>query len=143
MVMAVGGILAPQIVRGLLLHFSHQTSIIAFGALISSGLLGSALFFPVAKNTDQVEAETNLKPCGDSTESKWKQNPIVKVFMLINWSLLKNGHFLLTILGSSYTFNALLSFYLYLPLHAKANNLILNQKSALLSIVAGIDLLTR
>ena len=51
-------------------------------------------------------------------ESKWKQNAIVKMFTLINWSLLKQPHFLLTAIGSSYSFNALFTFYLYLPLFA-------------------------
>jgi hypothetical protein len=42
------------------------------------------------------------------------------MFSLIQWSLLKSLYFLLTALGSSYSFNALLNFYLLLPLHAES-----------------------
>ena len=40
------------------------------------------------------------------------------MFTLIKWKLLKSPHFLLTALGSSYSFNAPLNFYLLLPLYA-------------------------
>jgi hypothetical protein len=51
-------------------------------------------------------------------KKSWKENPIVLMFTLTKWSLLKSPHFLLTALGSSYSFNAILNFYLLLPLHA-------------------------
>ena len=50
--------------------------------------------------------------------SKWKKNPIVKMFLLTKWSLVKDPHFILTVLGSAYSFNALLTFLFYLPLYA-------------------------
>ena len=65
-------------------------------------------------------------------QPKWKQrilqNSIVKMFILINWNLLKNGRFILTALGSSYSFNALLSFYLYLPLFADSKQCSIGEK---------------
>ena len=72
---------------------------------------------------------TNNKPTEDhnfqppepeeqQNNSKWKQNPIVKMFILTKWSLVKDPHFILTVLGSAYSFNALLTFLFYLPLYA-------------------------
>ena len=59
-----------------------------------------------------------------------KRNPIIQMFTLIQWSLLKNPHFLLTALGSSYSFNALLNFYLLLPLHAELKGCSVDDKEA-------------
>ena len=50
------------------------------------------------------------------------------MFTLIQWSLLKNPHFLLTTLGSSYSFNALLNFYLLLPLYAESKGCSVDDK---------------
>ena len=78
-----------------------------------------------AKNTNNIISENSVDHQQINNnhskiiqQSKWKQNPIVKMFTLINWSLLKQPHFLLTAIGSSYSFNALFTFYLYLPLFA-------------------------
>jgi hypothetical protein len=51
------------------------------------------------------------------------------MFTLIQWSLLKNPYFLLTTLGSSYSFNALLNFYLLLPLHAQSKGCSVDDKA--------------
>ena len=141
MIMALSGILAPQVVKGLLNSFSDQVSINIVGAILFSGLLGSAFFYPA-----KVEEDSNKKPEGSNeahetminngnanqNESKkqsiWKKNPIVKMFLLINWKLLKSPHFILTALGSSYSFNALLSFYVFLPLFAESYNYTITQK---------------
>ena len=141
MIMALSGILAPQVVKGLLNSFSDQVSINIVGAILFSGLLGSAFFYPV-----KVEEDSNTKTEGpneahetminngnaNQNESKkqsiWKKNPIVKMFLLINWKLLKSPHFILTALGSSYSFNALLSFYVFLPLFAESYNYTITQK---------------
>ena len=50
------------------------------------------------------------------------------MFTLIQWSLLKNPHFLLTTLGSSYSFNALLNFYLLLPQYAESKGCSVDDK---------------
>ena len=180
MIMALSGILAPQVVKGLLSSFSDQVSINIVGAILFSGLLGSAFFYPAkveedsnTKTEGSNEAHETMINNGDANtnESKkqsiWKKNPIVKMFLLINWKLLKSPHFILTALGSSYSFNALLSFYVFLPLFAESYNYTITQKvsqssfffkkkfesyfcnhqptfqSTLLSIIAGIDLVTR
>ena len=41
MVMAIGGIVAPQIVNALLTQLSHHVSIMVFGGLILCGLIGN------------------------------------------------------------------------------------------------------
>ena len=141
MIMALSGILAPQVVKGLLNSFSDQVSINIVGAILFSGLLGSAFFYPA-----KVEEDSNKKPEGSNeahetminngnanqNESKkqsiWKRNPIIKMFLLINWKLLKSPHFILTALGSSYSFNALLSFYVFLPLFAESYHYTITQK---------------
>ena len=46
---------------------------------------------------------------GNDAAWNWRQNPVVKMFTLIKWSLLKDGHFILLTLGSSYTFNAIVT----------------------------------
>jgi len=170
MIMAIGGIVAPQIVCGLLSHVSHKASIQIFGCLILVSLIGSSLFFPMEQNkkyhlaaSEEEEGKsTNNKPTEDhnfqppepeeqhQNNSKWKKNPIVKMFLLTKWSLVKDPHFILTVLGSAYSFNALLTFLFYLPLYATSIGLSLEgeessscQKSNLLSIVAGIDAFTR
>ena len=180
MIMALSGILAPQVVKGLLSSFSDQVSINIVGAILFSGLLGSAFFYPAkvkedsnTKTEGSNEAHETMINNGNANQneskkqSMWKKNPIVKMFLLINWKLLKSPHFILTALGSSYSFNALLSFYVFLPLFAESYNYTITQKvsqssfffkkkfesyfcnhqptfqSTLLSIIAGIDLVTR
>ena len=141
MIMALSGILAPQVVKGLLSSFSDQVSINIVGAILFSGLLGSAFFYPAkveedsnTKTEGSNEAHETMINNGDANtnESKkqsiWKKNPIVKMFLLINWKLLKSPHFILTALGSSYSFNALLSFYVFLPLFAESYNYTITQK---------------
>ena len=180
MIMALSGILAPQVVKGLLSSFSDQVSINIVGAILFSGLLGSAFFYPAkvkedsnTKTEGSNEAHETMINNGNANQNEskkqsiWKKNPIVKMFLLINWKLLKSPHFILTALGSSYSFNALLSFYVFLPLFAESYNYTITQKvsqssfffkkkfesyfcnhqptfqSTLLSIIAGIDLVTR
>ena len=76
------------------------------------------------KSTNNKPTEDhNFQPPEQSEQqqqnnSKWKQNPIVKMFILTKWSLVKDPHFILTVLGSAYSFNALLTFLFYLPLYA-------------------------
>lgn len=120
MVMAIGGIVCPQLVRGLLIHFSTKVSIGIFASIVLIGLLGSATFKkakPIVLNEEEAASALDNQ-----------QNPIVKMFYMIEWNLIKDPHFILTVLGSSYSFNALFSFFLYLPLHATAIGLSLNQK---------------
>jgi hypothetical protein len=62
----------------------------------------------------------------------WKhyicQSPYIQIFTRIKWSLLKDPLFLITALGSAYSFNALLNFYLLLPLHANSYNFTVDEK---------------
>lgn len=137
MVMAIAGIAAPQLAYALLNSFSHQVSIIIVGVIILSGLAGSAFFYQPPSASAIVETSKEIsengehhlnKPFVTTKESRWKENPIVKMFTLINWNLLKRPHFILTVLGSSYSFNALLSFFLYLPLYAESIHCTIDQK---------------
>ena len=141
MIMALSGILAPQVVKGLLSSFSDQVSINIVGAILFSGLLGSAFFYPAkvkedsnTKTEGSNEAHETMINNGNANQNEskkqsiWKKNPIVKMFLLINWKLLKSPHFILTALGSSYSFNALLSFYVFLPLFAESYNYTITQK---------------
>ena len=148
MVMAISGMVNLHMVKGFLSRFNVETSIQLYGGFIILGLLGSAFFYEPAineefkkksnhnnaeegmdennttkNNTNIIISENSVINTVEQTkpkkvQSKWKQNPIVKMFTLINWSLLKQPHFLLTAIGSSYSFNALFTFYLYLPLFA-------------------------
>lgn len=95
-----------------------------------------------------------------------QKNPFVQIFTRIRWSLLKDPLFVVTALGSAYSFNALINFYLLLPLHADLYNCTIDEKVRLkitlidqqgdvsilyfyylqatfLSIVSGVDLFTR
>lgn len=144
MIMALSGILAPQVVKGLLNNFSDQVSINIVGGILFTGLLGSAFFYPAkieddsnTKTEGSNEAHETMLKNGNANQneskkqSMWKKNPIVKMFLLINWKLLKSPHFVLTALGSSYSFNALLSFYVFLPLFAESYNYTISQKVSL------------
>ncbi len=187
MMMALSGIVSPQIVRGLLNGLTDEVSILVYGGIILSGLVGSLLLFPhdthedvttAAEGVDEVDVahprfnreqhslrlEKQLSGHGphgnlqngrvskarDSLDegtqtllakqnnlnaqeakddkSSWKHNSLVRMFTLIKWSLLKSPYFLVTVLGSSYSFNALLSFFLYLPLHAESIGCSTSQK---------------
>jgi MFS family permease len=164
MVMAVAGIVSPQIVQLLSRAFTYNVSILIYAVQFLVGLIGSALFFPVdnikvvtapqedAGGVDEVDAvhsrfdqsrhsqkvkrelqasvetadttgkpliKSNDDPAGKSGRG-WRRNPCVLMFTLINWSLAKRPHFILTVLGSSYSFNALMSFFLFLPLYAES-----------------------
>ena len=147
MIMAIGGIVAPQIVCGLLTQVSQKTCIQIYGCLILVSLIGSALFFPMENNQKYHPAASEeggsyaggKENAGDHNlqadkpeleKSKWKQNPIVKMFILIKWSLIKDPHFILTILGSAYSFNALITFLFYLPLYGTSIGLSLDQGSS-------------
>ena len=44
------------------------------------------------------------------------QSPIVQMFTLIQWSLMKQPYYVITMIGSSYSFTALLNYFLLLPL---------------------------
>ena len=103
-------------------------------------MVGSALFFPVEENQKYHlaanEEGKSVKPIEEESEksekneenSKWKKNPIVKMFILTKWSLVKDPHFILTVLGSAYSFNALLTFLFYLPLYASTIDLSLENE---------------
>lgn len=167
MIMAISGIISPQIVNGLLHKFSAKNTVIIYGCIMLLGLGGAFLFTPVAEaapsDSDEVDAvhsrfnhskhsqrvKHQLSCNGTATEDKkrtinrLKNNPLVQMFTLIKWSLLKSPRFLLTVLGSSYSFNCLLTFYLFLPLYADSRGCTTDQKSVLLSVVSGIDLVTR
>ena len=45
MIMALSGILAPQVVKGLLNNFCNENSIRIVGVIIYSGFLGSIFFY--------------------------------------------------------------------------------------------------
>ena len=117
--------------------FSKKESIQIFGCLILVSLFGSALFFPVEEKQKYHlaanEEGKSVKPSEEESEkneenSKWKKNPIVKMFILTKWSLVKDPHFILTVLGSAYSFNALLTFLFYLPLYASTIDLSLENE---------------
>ena len=80
------------------------------------------------QNFDEEGIDLEKPMMAKRIQPKWKENSIVKMFILINWNLLKNRRFILTALGSSYSFNALLSFYLYLPLFADSKQCSIDQK---------------
>ena len=112
-------------------------SIQIFGCFILVSLFGSALFFPVKEKQKYHlaanEEGKSVKPSEEESEkneenSKWKKNPIVKMFILTKWSLVKDPHFILTVLGSAYSFNALLTFLFYLPLYASTIDLSLENE---------------
>ena len=105
--------------------------------MILVSLFGSALFFPVEEKQKYHlaanEEGKSVKPIEEESEknkenSKWKKNPIVKMFILTKWSLVKDPHFILTVLGSAYSFNALLTFLFYLPLYASTLDLSLENE---------------
>ncbi len=89
-------------------------------------LLHNVLFSVIPVHKDDADAKT-LTHKKDGKKS-WKENPIVLMFTLTKWKLLKSPHFLLTALGSSYSFNALINFYLLLPLHAGSKGLSVEDK---------------
>ena len=72
-----------------------------------------------------------------------RKNPVVQMFTLIQWSLMRRPYFLITMIGSSYSFTALLNYFLLLPLLCKEVGLSENQTSILLSATNTSDVLFR
>ncbi len=151
MIMALSGIVCPQIVRGLLSSLSAKVSILIYAGILFSGLLGSFCFSSAPHDLEDEDLEEAKAAVHDvdavhppfdrdqhsdhgdksvepKTTSGWRKNPIVQMFTLINWSLLKRPYFLVTVLGSAYSFNGLLSFFLYLPLYAASIDCTTDQK---------------
>ena len=71
------------------------------------------------------------------------KNPIVKMFTLIQWSLMKSPYFLITMIGSSCSFSAILNYFLLLPLLCKEFGLLEDKTSILLSATNASDVLFR
>jgi hypothetical protein len=71
------------------------------------------------------------------------ENPLVKMFTLIQWSLMKQPYFVITMIGSSYSFTALLNYFLLLPLLCKEVGLSEDKTSILLSATNASDVLFR
>ena len=71
------------------------------------------------------------------------ENPLVKMFTLIQWSLMKQPYFVMTMIGSSFSFTALLNYFLLLPLLCKEVGLSEDKTSILLSATNASDVLFR
>jgi hypothetical protein len=95
-----------------------------FALLLVNLFIGCFSVITVLKDVADNKTSTHTK----IRKKSWKENPIVLMFTLTKWKLLKNPHFLLTALGSSYSFNALINFYLLLPLHAGSKGLSVEDK---------------
>ena len=72
-----------------------------------------------------------------------KENPIVRMFTLIEWALLTKPYFLCTMFGSSFSFVALLNYFLLLPSLCVELGLTENQISVLLSATNATDVIFR
>ena len=94
-----------------------------------------------------LENKSDLRALESSFCKKIKEivieNPLVKIFTLIQWSLMKQPYFLLTMIGSSYSFTALLNYFLLLPLLCKEVGLSEDKTSILLSATNASDVLFR
>ncbi len=95
-----------------------------FALLLDNLFIGCFSVITVLKDVADAKTSTHKK----NGKKSWKENPIVLMFTLTKWKLLKSPHFLLTALGSSYSFNALINFYLLLPLHAGSKGLSVEDK---------------
>ena len=69
-------------------------------------------------------------------------NPVVQMFTLTRWSLLKDQRFLLTMLGTSIAFTAMMNFFMFLPVHAKAHGIAMDKVATLVSINNSLSLAT-
>ena len=64
------------------------------------------------------------------------------MFTLTRWGLLKDQRFLLTMLGTSIAFTAMMNFFMFLPVHAKAHGIALDKVATLVSINNSLSLAT-
>ena len=102
--------------------------------------------------TDDQEGNlTNIRPNKtqletasiEKIENCFTKNPVVKMFTLIEWSLMKSPYFLITMVGSSCSFSAILNYFLLLPLLCKEFGLSEDKTSILLSATNASDVLFR
>ena len=108
--------------------------------------------FQTERLTDNQERNvTNSKPCENELEMTFLEkiqnfilkNPIVKMFTLIQWTLMRSPYFLITMIGSSFSFSAILNYFLLLPLLCKEFGLSEDKTSILLSATNASDVLFR
>ena len=100
---------------------------------------------------DREENVTNIKCNKNRDEETFlkkiknilTKNQVVKMFSLIQWSLMKSPYFLITMIGSSCSFSAILNYFLLLPLLCKEFGLSEDKTSILLSATNASDVLFR
>ena len=93
-------------------------------------------------DVESNKSETKIPLCKKIKEFLM-ENPIVKMFTLIQWSLMKQPYFLITMIGSAFSFTALLNYFLLLPLLCKEVGLSEDKTSILLSATNASDVLFR
>ena len=64
------------------------------------------------------------------------------MFTLTKWSLLKDPLFVLTMVGTSIGFTAMMNFFMLLPVHAEANGIQLNKVATIMSVNNAVSLST-
>ena len=100
---------------------------------------------------DRKRNVTSSKPSENGLEMTFLEkiknfmlkNPIVKMFTLIQWTLMRSPYFLMTMIGSSFSFSAILNYFLLLPLLCKEFGLSEDKTSILLSATNASDVVFR
>ena len=100
---------------------------------------------------DRKRNVTSSKPSENELEMTFLEkiknfmlkNPIVKMFTLIQWTLMRSPYFLMTMIGSSFSFSAILNYFLLLPLLCKEFGRSEDKTSILLSATNASDVVFR
>ena len=163
MIMALAGIVLPMAVAAAKERFPYRYCIVAYGVFILIGLFGAAFFKPVeesAKNNsdtvDGVHARLSVRGNVNREEIMFEESQsfstedqlsdkkkLSDAIFLIRWSLLKQWHFWLLIIGSAFGFTLVLNFYILMPLYTESIGLDLAQTAKLMSVTSGVDLFSR